>query len=258
MFVSKTSKKNYSAIIALCTAVLSVCFSIFIFYLRFDFKFEAPMKSWVDTATYFNNLLSPIFLLITILLLYLTWKDTKNGLQQQNADNNFHVLMTSSVRYSEDIKNKLNKPLSDTKNISIIECVEALSSNYESIIKTTTDELIIPSEVFELLASCEVNFTVTASYLYQQYCHIEDEKHKKAFKLNLYGTFDRHVFNVMIFFKTIVKLRLENKKFPTCEVNKELQFLKNVALLAHNSNELHDKYFNEKKLLFFCKAFASM
>ena len=87
MFVIyRKSKKNYGAIIAIVIATISSVISLGLFFYRFGFDFSATITDWVNTATYFNNLLSPIFLFITILLLYWTWRDTKEALEIQSNE----------------------------------------------------------------------------------------------------------------------------------------------------------------------------
>lgn len=79
-------KKNYGAIIAIVIATISSIISLGLYLYRFGFDFSAQISDWINTATYFNNLLSPIFLFITILLLYWTWRDTKEALEIQSKE----------------------------------------------------------------------------------------------------------------------------------------------------------------------------
>jgi hypothetical protein len=86
LLLYKRNKKNYGALIAIVIATISSIISLGLFYFRFGFDFSAKITEWVNTATYFNNLLSPIFLFITILLLYWTWRDTKEALEIQSKE----------------------------------------------------------------------------------------------------------------------------------------------------------------------------
>ena len=79
-------KKNYGAIFAILIATITSIISLGLFFYRFGYDFSAQIDSWIKTATYFNNLLSPIFLFITILLLYWTWRDTKEALEIQSKE----------------------------------------------------------------------------------------------------------------------------------------------------------------------------
>jgi len=60
------------------------------------------LTGWANTAIYFNNIFSPIFLLISVILIYLTWKtskielaDTKillnKQIQEQKFKNEFDI-----------------------------------------------------------------------------------------------------------------------------------------------------------------------
>lgn len=87
MFVRYLNKKkNYGAIFAILIATITSIISLGLFFYRFGYDFSAQIDSWIKTATYFNNLLSPIFLFITILLLYWTWRDTKEALEIQSKE----------------------------------------------------------------------------------------------------------------------------------------------------------------------------
>jgi len=76
--------KNHSAIYAVWLAFASIVITVTVFTVRFGIDFKAPLSNWLITVSYFNNLLTPIFLFITILLLYWTWRDTKLGLESQS------------------------------------------------------------------------------------------------------------------------------------------------------------------------------
>ena len=95
------NKKNYNAIAAISIAILCTAVSIGLFLYKFGFNLNTPIKNWIDTATYFNNLLSPIFLFITVLLLYWSWRDTKQGLELQREDNLFNTITTTFENYSK-------------------------------------------------------------------------------------------------------------------------------------------------------------
>lgn len=112
----KKNKKNYGALIAIVIATISSIISLGLFYLRFGFDFSAKITDWVDTATYFNNLLSPIFLFITILLLYWTWRDTKVALEIQSKE---LALQRRELRSNRSIQEKhiKNQKLKDDLDI---------------------------------------------------------------------------------------------------------------------------------------------
>ncbi|MCP4050689.1 MAG: hypothetical protein GY730_08295, partial [bacterium] len=75
-------------LLVLVTILLSVlCY----FFDQFSFNLDTPIENWVNTATYFNGILTPPLLAITSVLIYLTWetsrkelKETRNVMQQQS------------------------------------------------------------------------------------------------------------------------------------------------------------------------------
>ncbi|WP_257325960.1 hypothetical protein [Pseudoalteromonas rhizosphaerae] len=55
---------------------------VFFFFIRFSFNLETPINNWVDTASYFNGILTPPLLAITSILIFLTWKTSKLELKE--------------------------------------------------------------------------------------------------------------------------------------------------------------------------------
>ena len=247
--MSKARKKNYSAIIVLFIAVLSVGLSILIFYQRFDFKFDAPIKSWVDTATYFNNLLSPLFLFITILLLYWTWKDTRIGFQQQSEDNAYKYIIDSTSQFAESFKSEISRSLDGEE--PKIRYMNILGQSYTLFLtgnlKITNDEL---EDIYTAYRENISYVSVAATFFFKQYSQINGEKHKASFKLHLFGTLGKDVFNSMIFTKLGIKYKLQETNSCLEDTIAEIEFLKSVTLIAHNdaNNKLIDSYFDDKKL----------
>jgi hypothetical protein len=79
MFVSKTVNQNHAGILAVLIAVISILISLSIFFNRFGMNLDTPIKSWVDTAVYFNNVLTPVLALITVGLLASNLKSMKEA-----------------------------------------------------------------------------------------------------------------------------------------------------------------------------------
>lgn len=99
-------KKN-PAILSIGTAFLG-CFIIGIIFInRFSFDPDAPMKDWVDTATYFNNAFSPLLLFVSLLLLYRTWKDSKIALELQREELNKNSELFERQVSSQELKDNL-------------------------------------------------------------------------------------------------------------------------------------------------------
>lgn len=67
-------------------AIFGCSIFVFEFFSIFNFNLNTPIERWVATATYFSNVFSPILLFISILLLYRTWKDSKEALEVQKLE----------------------------------------------------------------------------------------------------------------------------------------------------------------------------
>ncbi|PCK30460.1 hypothetical protein [Pseudoalteromonas piscicida] len=85
------------------TLLFSILFfpigSIYLFYIsRFDLSLEPSLDVWEKSASYFNNILNPILLLTTIILLYRTWR---------TSDTEFSKMY--SVTASSQILERLDK-----------------------------------------------------------------------------------------------------------------------------------------------------
>ncbi|MBB1469098.1 hypothetical protein H5232_11650 [Pseudoalteromonas sp. SG41-5] len=251
--MDQTNKKTNSAKNALKMAVLSVVLSVVIFYCRFDIEFNAPMKNWVETATYFNNLLSPIFLLITIFLLYWTWKDTKEGFNQQNADNVYNYIIDSTTKFADSYKQELERDKYE-ESISMNNYMYLISCAYTSYLK---DGEINPiglreklPEVYQSYIDNSSVIVTSSTFFYKQYSQLTNEQHQISFKLHLFGILGRDILTSMVFSKLRVKHNLEEKGFGYKHTIAEIEFLKSVTLIAHNdaNNKLIDSYFDDQKL----------
>ncbi|WP_128081040.1 hypothetical protein [Pseudoalteromonas sp. TB51] len=67
-------------------AILGCSIFVIEFFSIFNFNLNTPIERWVATATYFSNVFSPILLFVSILLLYRTWKDSKEALEVQKLE----------------------------------------------------------------------------------------------------------------------------------------------------------------------------
>ncbi|WP_157863176.1 hypothetical protein [Pseudoalteromonas translucida] len=86
------------------------------FFNRFTYNLNTPIQNWVDTAVYFNNALSPILLLATVILLYWTWKDnrkelaaTKKALVEQSDTQNFSVIKDAVFEIAVGVRKSMRK-----------------------------------------------------------------------------------------------------------------------------------------------------
>ncbi|WP_335991098.1 hypothetical protein [Pseudoalteromonas sp. CH_XMU1449-3] len=66
-------------VIALVLMFLTFCG---FFFSNFNFNPDTPIENWVNTASYFNGVLTPPLLAITSILIFLTWQTSKAELSQ--------------------------------------------------------------------------------------------------------------------------------------------------------------------------------
>ncbi|MBB1434543.1 hypothetical protein H5201_09505 [Pseudoalteromonas sp. SG43-6] len=191
--MSKANKKNNSAKNALIIAVLSVVLSVGLFYCRFGFKFNAPMESWVETAIYFNNILSPIFLLITIFLLYWTWKDTRNGLKLQRDDARYQAVITSYEKPSLEFLN-LSKEVSEELGFPFIEYYIIEASDYLSTFDDFNHEA--EHKIKVLPAPYLLNLPKLwdfVDYIFRLYKTLDNDQHQSYFITHIRGRFNSKI-----------------------------------------------------------------
>lgn len=62
--------------------IVIFCIVVFAYFIRFSFNFNTPIESWVNTASYFNGILTPPLLAITSILIFLTWQTSKKELEE--------------------------------------------------------------------------------------------------------------------------------------------------------------------------------
>ncbi|KPH64164.1 hypothetical protein, partial [Pseudoalteromonas porphyrae] len=103
--ILKQSNRN-PAIYSIFIAIFGCAFFVYEFFNTFSFNLNTPIENWVATASYFNNVFSPILLFVSILLLYRTWKDSRSALELQKIE-------------LEETKLALREQ-SDTQNFSVI------------------------------------------------------------------------------------------------------------------------------------------
>lgn len=151
-------KKNYGAIIAILIATISSIISLGLYLYRFGFDFSAQINDWINAATYFNNLLSPIFLFITILLLYWTWRDTKEALEIQSKELSLQRRELKSNRSIHEKQLQTQKRKDDLDIFS--RRITELDKNFVSVLSERDIIYILP----RLLAALHKNNLLEACY----------------------------------------------------------------------------------------------
>ncbi|MBG9993055.1 hypothetical protein HHE94_02040 [Pseudoalteromonas arctica] len=250
--------KNYTVItIVSISTVVSSIFILFFFY-RFNFNLNTPIKNWIDTATYFNNLLSPLFLFVTIMLLYWTWRDTKNGLELQRQDSLYNSTIGIFSRYVNDYFIKLEKPLSDEPELchwEIGKSLQLIGGSYLAYAESNENlseddfEFINRITFLELVHKSTASPSVFATYIFQLYSELSDDAHKKGYLLNLYGKLGIEMLIAIFLIKIHVKRTLEGITSDTKAVDLEINFLKKAALIAHSQDNLESKLFSDELII---------
>jgi hypothetical protein len=99
----KTGMPNFLKIIGITSLILLLAFVIYAFFqFGQDFPYftwniennpsEKILKDWKDTTSILNNFLSPVFLLLSVILLWLTWRTTKKQLKQTEISLNNQMM----------------------------------------------------------------------------------------------------------------------------------------------------------------------
>lgn len=108
-----SKKKNDDTIIvSTCLYGFTIVVLFFVvawyFFSSFNFNLDAPLKNWVDTASYFNGILTPPLLAITSIFIFLTWQTSKKELKATNdvlefdkAIKIFNAMLDSSTKAFE-------------------------------------------------------------------------------------------------------------------------------------------------------------
>ncbi|KID56845.1 hypothetical protein JF50_13180 [Pseudoalteromonas luteoviolacea] len=147
IYYTKKRDKHYglAGLIYLLTLASIFFGALTVYFYRFDLDLDAPHKSWVDTATYFNNLLTPPLLAITSFLIFLTWQTSKSELHETKEQlKNQQKLDTAKFQYE-----LLLKKLMELKHY----CAQNASKSYAEIVAMQVDRKLayIPEHVGKLL-----------------------------------------------------------------------------------------------------------
>lgn len=124
-----------------------IFFTILVFFFyQFNFNLNTPIENWVNTASYFNGILTPPLLAITSILIFLTWKTsqselkaTKVILEKQLKNQIKKDDLESIIRQSENLDNRFSK----THKVSDIIKLDLIFKILEILIELPEEELII-------------------------------------------------------------------------------------------------------------------
>ncbi|AZZ98249.1 hypothetical protein [Pseudoalteromonas sp. R3] len=94
-------KKTILVIVSIL--VMSASWIFFVFFDRYDYSPNTTgLKDWVDVAVYFNNILSPLFLLLTIILLLMTWSTNRKELKAMTEFQDRQLLHSQVADFCAD------------------------------------------------------------------------------------------------------------------------------------------------------------
>lgn len=180
-----------------------------VFEMRFNFRYWWPMDKWVDSFVYINNALSPLLLLASVVLLYQTWRGSREALKVQK-------------RELEETKNVL-KEQTDTQNFGVFK--DALFEVTDSV------ALMLETKVLLKRTESDVQLFIEKSWGYKvnQELLTDDER------IMTFRSFLRHYFEVMIgkpleedsHTASFKRLLIPGETFPYIEK------VKTIALLFH-------------------------
>lgn len=109
------NKKVLNKFLCIYLFVLLIIFIVvaFFFFQRFPFDLNSPIENWVNTASYFNNILTPILLAITSALIFVTWRTSKKELETTNSslnlDFNFKIFEGMLRTFVNVLNEKIEK-----------------------------------------------------------------------------------------------------------------------------------------------------
>ena len=205
----KESIENNLVSFVLLVVFLGCMTLTIVFEMRFNFRYWWPMEKWIDFFTYFNNAISPVLLLASVMLLYQTWLGSREALKVQK-------------RELEETKNVL-KEQTDTQNFGVFK--DALFEVTDSV------ALMLETKVLLKRTENETQLFIEKSWGY----NVNQESLRDDERIMTFRSFLRHYFEVMIgkpleedsHTASFKRLLIPGETFPYIEK------VKTIALLFH-------------------------
>ncbi len=205
----KESIENNLVSFVLLVVFLGCMTLTIVFEMRFNFRYWWPMEKWIDFFTYFNNAISPVLLLASVMLLYQTWLGSREALKVQK-------------RELEETKNVL-KEQTDTQNFGVFK--DALFEVTDSV------ALMLETKVLLKRTENEKQLFIEKSWGY----NVNQESLRDDERIMTFRSFLRHYFEVMIgkpleedsHTASFKRLLIPGETFPYIEK------VKTIALLFH-------------------------
>ena len=148
----------------------------------FEFSPSRDLKTWVDTATIFTGVATPILTTVSVFLLYFVWKDnrrelaeTKKALTEQSDTQNFSVIKDTVFDIADKVKESLQKEIAlgqiGEEWILVEETASSFKSSFPKNIDGVEQKKIMKFEEF----LCEY-------FLFSREKPIESSRHNNSMK----------------------------------------------------------------------------
>lgn len=237
--IFKQSNRN-PAIYSIFIAIFGCAFFVYEFFNTFSFNLNTPIENWVATASYFNNVFSPILLFVSILLLYRTWKDSKAALELQKMEleetkkvllqqvdlQNIPIVQQSILSLVDDLNIYLNKEITlciDNEKHTIttmkpregsmdkLYCINKLIIEYYTKIALDKNNKVTNS-YRNILNSGNLSFPETELKALSLLLKAIDKSEKKEFiEISLFSKFDLRVW--LFFSYKLYSLKGKKRKY---------------------------------------------
>jgi len=134
MLVNADSSKKFVSwyIKSLCSVFIII---VFVFFYRFGFNFNTTLETWVHSASFFNNILTPPLLAITSVFILLTWRTSKTELE---ATKTLLEKQLASKDLVEDLET-FSRRLSDLSNVERLSLNPGAKSRLKFYLVSTLD-----------------------------------------------------------------------------------------------------------------------
>lgn len=268
---------SFECLIIILVFVITLS-SLIIFFSHFSFNLNTKIQNWIDTVTYFNNLLSPLFMIISTILIFVTYRENKNEIERQkkineqtNNENNERALFSFNFPIIKEMIDNIHK--NDLK-INILDIRNYM--NYEShqekrkILITYKNKVSLKKEILSWLNSREnkhvrktynnnENIELPLSKEYDDFSHLEKEDDLNISDMNFNTLFkldekiDSYLDSSYFTFKEYCNYKY--LKFENTFSNSYLhydhsicEYFNEIDSILSLSKMLSSKY-NEKKIL---------
>lgn len=205
--------KETIPLIILCTLFALTCSLLITFYKAFPVRSDA-VESWLNTSSIINGLITPVLTLVSIVLLWVTWKTSKIELKTSNDLLKFERNRQLIKFIVDDISNAYNQEVDD------VIMAESFKRAFEILINP--EENLQGQAAIEIIKSLLENYTVShlendlkAQITNKSRLTHSEVVRKKHDKFSLLLTDDSKLFEIFeqLFKEQLIKVYFENDFF---------------------------------------------